>query len=272
MDVVRNFLARYEQTREEEMSLEEYLEACKRDPLAYATAAERMLAAIGEPEDGRHPARPAPVAHLRQQGDPDLPGVQGFLRHGGADRAGRLLLPPRGAGPGGEKADPLPAGPGRRRQVVDRRAAEAADGAGALLRDQGLAGERVAAGPVQQRRRRAAARAAVRHPAALPAAHHVALGREAARGIRRRHPQVPGRQALPVDPEAVRASPRPSRATRTTRTSRRWSARSTSASSKPMRRTTRTPTAIPAACAWPTRACSSSSRCSRRRSRCCIRC
>ena len=33
MDVVRNFLARYEQTREEEMSLEEYLELCKRDPL-----------------------------------------------------------------------------------------------------------------------------------------------------------------------------------------------------------------------------------------------
>ena len=34
----------------------------------------------------------------------------------------------------------------------------------------------------------------------------------------------------------------------------------------------RTPTATPAACASPTRACSSSSRCSRRRSRCCIRC
>ena len=59
MDVVRNFLARYEQTREEEMSLEEYLDLCQRDPLAYATAAERMLAAIGEPEviDTRHDPR-----------------------------------------------------------------------------------------------------------------------------------------------------------------------------------------------------------------------
>ena len=38
MDVVRNFLARYEQTREEEMSLEDYLDLCKRDPLVYATA------------------------------------------------------------------------------------------------------------------------------------------------------------------------------------------------------------------------------------------
>ncbi|MBC5766254.1 PrkA family serine protein kinase [Ramlibacter albus] len=59
MDVVRNFLARYEKTREEELTLEEYLELCKRDPLAYATAAERMLAAIGEPEmiDTRHDSR-----------------------------------------------------------------------------------------------------------------------------------------------------------------------------------------------------------------------
>ena len=46
MDVIRNVLARYEHTREEDMSLEEYLEQCRRDPLVYATAAERMLAAV----------------------------------------------------------------------------------------------------------------------------------------------------------------------------------------------------------------------------------
>lgn len=34
----------------EVMSLEAYLELCKTDPMAYATAAERMVAAIGEPE------------------------------------------------------------------------------------------------------------------------------------------------------------------------------------------------------------------------------
>jgi serine protein kinase len=50
MDAVRHFLTRYEQTREEELSIEEYLDACKRDPLVYATAAERMLVAIGQPE------------------------------------------------------------------------------------------------------------------------------------------------------------------------------------------------------------------------------
>ncbi len=41
---------RFEAFREEEMSLQEYLELCRRDPSAYATVAERMLKAIGEPE------------------------------------------------------------------------------------------------------------------------------------------------------------------------------------------------------------------------------
>ena len=49
MDVISNFTARYERTREEELSLEEYLQICKSDRTAYASAAERMLKAIGEP-------------------------------------------------------------------------------------------------------------------------------------------------------------------------------------------------------------------------------
>jgi serine protein kinase len=40
----------YARSRDEEMSLVEYLELCRGDRLAYASAAERMLAAIGEPE------------------------------------------------------------------------------------------------------------------------------------------------------------------------------------------------------------------------------
>jgi serine protein kinase len=50
MDVIKNFAARYERTKVEELSLEDYLDECKRNPLAYATAAERMLQAIGEPQ------------------------------------------------------------------------------------------------------------------------------------------------------------------------------------------------------------------------------
>ncbi len=40
----------YERERQEEMSLQDYLLACREDPSSYATAAERMIAAIGEPE------------------------------------------------------------------------------------------------------------------------------------------------------------------------------------------------------------------------------
>ena len=49
MDAIGNFVARYARSREEELSIDEYLAECKRQPMAYATAAERMLAAIGEP-------------------------------------------------------------------------------------------------------------------------------------------------------------------------------------------------------------------------------
>jgi serine protein kinase len=59
MNIFDNYAARYDRTREEEYSLQEYLDICKRDRLAYASAAERMLAAIGEPElvDTRHDSR-----------------------------------------------------------------------------------------------------------------------------------------------------------------------------------------------------------------------
>jgi serine protein kinase len=50
MDAIGNYVARFARSREEEMSLDEYLLECKRNPLAYATAAERMLKAIGEPQ------------------------------------------------------------------------------------------------------------------------------------------------------------------------------------------------------------------------------
>lgn len=50
MDIFSEFQSRYEKTQEEEYTLEEYLEICKKDPMAYANAGERLLKAIGEPE------------------------------------------------------------------------------------------------------------------------------------------------------------------------------------------------------------------------------
>ncbi len=50
MSIFEKYQDRYEKHQQEELSLQEYLDLCKSDPLVYATASERMLAAIGEPE------------------------------------------------------------------------------------------------------------------------------------------------------------------------------------------------------------------------------
>src|ERR671927_957469 len=49
-DIFSAFARGYEAHREAEMTLAEYLEACRTDPMMYASATERLLAAIGEPE------------------------------------------------------------------------------------------------------------------------------------------------------------------------------------------------------------------------------
>ncbi|QIK38238.1 PrkA family serine protein kinase [Caldichromatium japonicum] len=50
MSIFERYQSRYESSREEVMSLRDYLELCKTDPTAYASPAERLLLAIGEPE------------------------------------------------------------------------------------------------------------------------------------------------------------------------------------------------------------------------------
>ena len=48
-DIFRSYARSFEQRREAEMSLQDYLTLCRDEPLTYATAHERLLAAIGEP-------------------------------------------------------------------------------------------------------------------------------------------------------------------------------------------------------------------------------
>jgi serine protein kinase len=50
MSLFHHFQSRYEKYQQEEYTLQEYLELCKKDPSVYASASERLLAAIGEPE------------------------------------------------------------------------------------------------------------------------------------------------------------------------------------------------------------------------------
>jgi serine protein kinase len=48
--LIEGYKSKYSGVRQEEMSLSQYLAQCKSDPGCYASAAERMLSAIGEPE------------------------------------------------------------------------------------------------------------------------------------------------------------------------------------------------------------------------------
>ena len=50
MSIFEQFQERYDKSKEEEYSLEEFLELCKNDSMVYASAAERLLTAIGEPQ------------------------------------------------------------------------------------------------------------------------------------------------------------------------------------------------------------------------------
>ena len=49
-DVFGLFSETYDRNKQSEMSLKEFLEGCRDDPMRYASASERMVAAIGEPE------------------------------------------------------------------------------------------------------------------------------------------------------------------------------------------------------------------------------
>lgn len=49
-DLFTAYARNYEGRKEIDLTLAEYLDLCKKDPMAYASAPERLLAAIGEPE------------------------------------------------------------------------------------------------------------------------------------------------------------------------------------------------------------------------------
>ncbi|MFA7525229.1 MAG: hypothetical protein WCY91_07600, partial [Acidithiobacillus sp.] len=50
MALFDRYQERFLQQQEVTLSIDAYLDLCAREPMAYATAAERMLAAIGEPQ------------------------------------------------------------------------------------------------------------------------------------------------------------------------------------------------------------------------------
>lgn len=50
MSILDKYVSRHSRSKDEEYSIEEYLDICKKDKTAYASSAERMLMAIGSPE------------------------------------------------------------------------------------------------------------------------------------------------------------------------------------------------------------------------------
>src|SRR6188474_705081 len=48
--VLEQYRSNYSATAAEEMGVDEFLDLCRREPVTYASAAERMIAGIGEPE------------------------------------------------------------------------------------------------------------------------------------------------------------------------------------------------------------------------------
>ena len=190
-NVLEQFRSNYSATQAEEMSIEEYLELCKRDPLAYATAAERMLGAIGEPEmvDTRNDPRLSRIfankvikiypAFAEFYGMEDaIEQVVSYFRHAaqGLEEKKQILylLGPVGGGKSSIAE--------RLKQLMEQRA---------VLRDQGLAGERIAARPVQRDEDGADAReASTASRAATCTASCRPWAVKRLRRIRRRHPQV----------------------------------------------------------------------------------
>jgi serine protein kinase len=58
MALFDRYQERFLQQQQVSMSLDAYLDLCAKDPMAYASAAERLLAAIGEPQVVDTPADP----------------------------------------------------------------------------------------------------------------------------------------------------------------------------------------------------------------------
>ena len=266
----------YESQKQHRLSLKEYLEGCRADPAMYASTAERMISAIGEPEfvDSARDARLGRIFMNRTlkvyPAFKDFYGLEetierivGFFRHAaqGLEEKKQILylLGPVGGGKSSLAE--------RLKDLMEKcpiYVLATNDGAEPDLREPARAVRSGLHGPDIWRSatasRSACCSAACRRGRSSASTSSAATSPSS-------------RSSSSIPPSCARSAwPRPSRATRTTRTSPRWSARSTSASSSTSARTTPTPTPTRAASTARRRAFSSSSRCSRRRSRCCTRC
>ena len=196
-----------DQMREVEMSLSEYLEACRDDPQCYASPAERMLRAIGEPEmvdTSRDPRLSRLFLNRTVRMYPAFAEFTAWRRRSSASSASSAT-PRRGSR---NAAGALPARPGGRRQVLPGRAAQA------LMEKEPIyvlkAGDQLSpifrepARAVRPRDHGRCPPGALQHSAPGADRHREPLGAEAAGGMGRRPGALPRRQAVPVAAQADR--------------------------------------------------------------------
>jgi len=90
MSIFNHYQKRYESTQEEELSIQEFLELCRSDPKTYATASERMLHAIGEPEfiDTSREPRMSRIFQIKSSN-----AIQPLMSFMGWKSASKILLP-----------------------------------------------------------------------------------------------------------------------------------------------------------------------------------
>jgi predicted Ser/Thr protein kinase len=236
----------YDRQKQSELSLKQYLEACKTDPLMYASASERMVAAIGEPELVDSSKDPRISRIFMNRTVKVYPAFKDF--YGLEETIERIVGFFRYAAQGLEE----------RKQILY------------LL------------GPVGGGKSSLAERLTelmeMKPVYVLKAGDEISPIFESPLGLF--DPTTMGsaleeRYSIPKRKLTGRMSPwavRPNRATTTIRISRHWSARSTSANLSSTARATPMPIRTPAASTARRRGCLSSSKCSKRRSRCCIRC
>ena len=67
-DIFGAFTRAYEREKQDSLSIQEYLEGCRNDPGMYASAPERMVAAVGEPK------------FIDTSADPRLSRIEGQVR------------------------------------------------------------------------------------------------------------------------------------------------------------------------------------------------
>ena len=190
----------YGAARDEEMTLDDYLDLCRKDPEAYATPAERMLSAIGEPEivDTRNDPRLSRLfsnrvikrypAFSEFYGLEDvIAQIVSFFKHAAQGLEERkqvlYLLGPVGGGKSSIAE--------RLKQLMEERPIYALKGSPVNESPLGLFA------PAQYA---AVLESDYGIAAALPLGHHVAVGGQAPAGIRRGHLALPRRARATLRP------------------------------------------------------------------------